>query len=221
MFTHPHTGRTATLVGTMHIGEPGYFRQLSAVVDRLRRGGAEIHVEGIGHHHGDRWTARERARLHEAEGWADPERTGAAVTLLRAQSQSVGLQLPANARNIDLSHVELLRRVGWGNYQRLFAPAPEGRAGAPGSLTRAALRFQLRHRRVLNRLKALRHRNRLVNRVVIEERNRTAFTAASDALHRSDVGLIWGADHLPGLAQLFKGAGYRLQWAGWFEACAL
>jgi hypothetical protein len=205
----------------MHIGAPRYFRELSTVVDRLGTAGAEVHVEGISRHHDDRLTAREQQRLNEAARWADPERTGAAVTLLRAASQSVWLQLPAGVRNLDLSHVELLRGVGWDNYQRLFAPAIESPAPRLGPVTRAAVRFQVRHRRALDQVKALRPRNRLVNRVVIKERNHLAFAGAAQALARRDVVLVWGADHLPGLARLFRADGYRLRSVQWFDACAI
>jgi hypothetical protein len=214
-------GRTVTLIGTMHIGDPGYFRELSAVVERLAAGGTVIQVEGISHRHDDRLTRWEHARLAEADGWTDPETAGAAA-FRRAESQATGLQLPADATNIDLSHGELLRRVGWRNYRRLFASQPaSGAEPVANAAVRAAVRLQLRHTRLLEGLKAVRPRNRHVNRVVIGERNRIAFAGAVEALAGRDVALIWGADHLPGLARLFHQAGYRLRQQTWFAAWAV
>lgn len=219
--THPATGRTVTLVGTMHIGDPTYFRDLSGVLERLSATGAEIHVEGISRDDDDRLSDWERDLLTEADSWADAETAGAAVRLLSLESQSAELRLPPGTRNIDMSHAELLRCVGWTNYRRLFATT----AGPPGpgfgSVARAAIRFQLRHGRGLEQLRSIRRRNRQVNRVVIGMRNRVAFAGGREALTRRDVVLVWGTDHLPGLARLFRAEGYRLDDEAWFEACTI
>jgi len=218
---HPRTGRTATLVGTMHIGDARYFDELSEMLAGLAAGGAEVHLEGIAHREDDRVTEWERARLAEAKGWRNPETSGTAVTLLRVESQSL-LRLPEETRNIDLSHAELLRRLGWGAYRRLFALGPTTLPG-PGlaPIVRAAIRFQLRHSRGLELLRSTRPGSRRVNRVVIDERNAVAFAGAADALERRDVVLVWGADHLPGLARLFARAGYRPLAERWLSACAV
>lgn len=218
---HPVTGRTVTLFGTMHIGDAAYFRQLSTLLADLAVSGAEIHVEGISNSDEDRPNEWEKDRLTEAGGWADPETAGAAVALLQLASQGE-LIVPEGARNVDMSHLELLRRVGWRNYRRLMAPQPVSPFTAGlGPLVRAVLRFQLRHQRFFERLQSLRRSNRLVNQVVMQERNRIAFAGAGEALSRGDVVLVWGPDHLPGLAKLFSGAGYRRRHECWFEVCAI
>jgi pheromone shutdown protein TraB len=219
---HPATGRTVILVGTMHIGDATYFRNLTELLAGLAAGGAEIHVEGIARRDGDCLSEWEEDRLAEAGTWDDAETTGAAVNLLSLESQSVHLHLPDGTRNVDLSHVELLRRVGWDDYRRLFASPPEAPATPGfGPVARTAIRFQLRHSRMIEALSSLRPRNRRVNRVVIGERNRRAFEGATEALTRGDVVLVWGADHLPGIARLFTAAGYRLGHEAWSEACLL
>lgn len=220
--THPVTERTVTLVGTMHIGDGTYFRNLSELLSDLAAGGAEVHVEGIARRDGDCLNEWEEDRLAEAETWDDAETTGAAVKLLSLESQSVHLRLPDGTRNIDLSHAELLRRVGWDNYRRLFAPQPDAPATPGfGPVVRTAIRFQLRHGRMLEALGSLRPRNRRVNRVVIDDRNQRAFEGATETLTRGDVVLVWGTDHLPGLARLFTAAGYRLRRETWLQACTL
>jgi len=219
-FTHPDSGRTVTLVGTMHIGQHRYFRQLSYVVEALSAAGAEVHVEGINHLAESEPTAWERDRLAEADGWADPETTGVTVSLLRVESQGVRLRLPEGVRNVDLSHLQLLRRLGWDNYRRVFSP-PHADPSSPrlGPIARAIIRFQFRHLRLVNRFASLRRRDRHIAEVVIEERNQMAFAAATEALTRGDVALVWGTQHVPGLATLFRAQGYRLCREEWFEAC--
>jgi hypothetical protein len=220
--THPTTGRTVTLVGVMHIGDVPYFQNLSALLAGLAASGAEVHVEGISRHDRGCLTEWEEDRLAEADGWEDAETSVAAVSLLRLASQSAQLGLPDGARNVDLTDADLLRRVGWDNYRRLFASQPATPPGPGfGRGVRAAVRFQLRHGRVIEALGLLRPRNRSVNRVVIGERNRVAFAGGVDALARGDVALLWGTDHLPGLARLFVAAGYRLRREDWFEACTI
>lgn len=212
--THPVTGRSVMLLGTMHIGHAGYFSRLSRVLARHQATGAEIHVEGISSNPRCGLSAWECERLDEVDSWADPETAGAAAALLSLDSQGANLRVPAGARNIDFTQVELLRRVGEDNFRRLLAPQPASPGGrSAGGLVRAALRFQMRHGRAL--------RGRRVNRVVITERNRLAFVGATDALTRGDVVLVWGADHVPGLTRLFRASGYRVSAEDWFEACAI
>src|SRR5205085_5894174 len=118
-------------------------RNLSELLAGLAADGAEIHIEGIAHRPGDCRNEWEEDRLAEAESWADAETSGAAVQLLALESQTVHLHLPDGTRNIDLSHAELLRRVGWDNYRRLFAAPPEAPATAGfGPVVRAVMRFQ-------------------------------------------------------------------------------
>jgi hypothetical protein len=205
----------------MHIGDARYFDELSEMLAGSVAGGAEVHLEGIAHREDDRLTEWERARLAEAKGWRNPETSGTAVALLRVESQSL-LRLPEETRNIDLSHAEMLRRLGWEAYRRLFevgSVALPGRVLAP--VVRAAIRFQFRHGRGLELLRSTRAEWRRVNRVVIHERNAVAFAGAADALERRDVVLVWGADHLPGLARLFQRAGYRPLAERWLSACAV
>jgi hypothetical protein len=220
--TRSTTGRTVTLVGTMHIGDPTYYRKLSSLLAGLAEAGAEVHVEGISRRDGECLSEWEEDRLAEAGTWDDAETAGAAVNLLRLESQSANLQLPDGTRNIDLSHAEILRRVGWANYRRLFhsKPAPRCEAGF-GPAVRAVLRFELHHTRAIEGLQSLSHRHRRLNRVVIRERNGRAFAGATEALSRGDVVLVWGTDHLPGLARLFEGSGYRLRREEWFESCSI
>ena len=218
---HPKTGRTVSLVGTMHIADARYFGELSGIISELAADGAQVQVEGITHRDEDQLSGWEGDRLAEARRWEDPERAGLAVALLRLESQRL-LNLPEGFRNIDLSHVDLLRRVGWDEYRRLFSPGPVPAAVPQFSpLLRAVLRFQLRHSRSIEALRSLSPRHRRVNRVVIDERNAVAFAGAAESLERTDVALVWGADHLPGLARLFGRAGYRLLTTRWVDACSV
>jgi len=219
---HPATGRTVSLVGMMHVGDGRYFAELSGTLATFAAGGAEVHMEGIAHRDEDRLTGWECARLAEARRWGDLETSGVAPTSLHLDSQGGRLQLPAGTRNVDLSHAELLRRIGWQAYRRLFATPPHDRPPVGfRPLVRAAILFQLRHQHGIERARALSGRHRQVNQVVIDQRNAVAFAGAMEALQRSDVVLVWGADHLPGLARRFERAGYRRQRDRWVTACRL
>ena len=223
---HRSTGRRVTLVGVMHIGDSSYFDVLSDLLFELARHGEEIHVEGIsaGTAHGTDdldLTPWERERLAEAATWADPE--AATAGMLQLASQRVGLRLPDNTRNVDLSDLDLLRAVGWRDYERLLRPAPISPPlrRPTGLAVRSAMRFQLRYGRAIQRIRALRPRNRRIDRVVIGSRNRWAFMGAHAALQWTDVVLVWGTDHLPGLAAMFRANGYRLHHEAWLEACRI
>jgi hypothetical protein len=218
---HPRTARFVTLLGTMHIGDASYFANLSDLVEGLATAGAEVHIEGISHR-GDPMRCFERNNLAAAESWASSETAGVAA-FLSVESQGDRLRVPEGARNIDLSDVELLRRVGWDNYRRLFAPPPlaEQKPRRVGRAMRAAIGFQLRHRRAIHRLRSLGGAYRRLNEVVIGERSRLAFAGAVEALTRRDVVLVWGADHLPGLVRMLALQDYHLRRQEWFDACQI
>lgn len=88
-----------------------------------------------------------------------------------------------------------------------------------GPVVRAAIAFQFRHGRMIEALRSLRPQNRRVNRVVIGQRNARDFEGATETLTKGDAVLVWGTDHLPGLARLLTAAGYRLERVEWYEAC--
>ncbi|HEV7863071.1 MAG TPA: hypothetical protein VGR20_10240, partial [Acidimicrobiia bacterium] len=79
----------------------------------------------------------------------------------------------------------------------------------------------LKHGRKLDRLRALSARRRTVNRFMIGERNRVALAEGVRTLQDTDVALVWGTAHLPGMARDLRHQGYRLIAERWLTVCVL
>jgi hypothetical protein len=221
VFEPPATGRRLTLVGTMHLGDAAYYETLSALLADLAAAGAAVHYERIRRADDADLTDGERAELDGVEASGYPAGLDAFVGVLGLELQGERLVLPAGARNVDVSDVELLRGLGEERYRRLVA-RPEitiDERSAP--LARPVFRFLLKHGGKLDRLRAISSRHRRVNRFMIGERNRVALAEALRVLPDHDVVLVWGTAHLPGLARELRRLGYCVRAEQWLRVCAL
>jgi hypothetical protein len=221
VFEAPGTGRRLTLVATMHLGDGAYYDALSALLADLAAAGAAVHYERIRRADDADLTADERARLESIGGSGYPVGLAAFVDALGLELQGERLVLPAGARNVDVTDVELLRALGWDRYRRLVEPPTVTIDERAAPLARPAFRFLLKHGRTIDRFRALSAANRQATRFMIGDRNRFALAEALQASATHDVALVWGAAHLPGLARGLRRHGYRLHAERWLRVCAL
>jgi hypothetical protein len=221
VFEVPDTGRRLTLVGTMHLGDAGYYDALSALLADLEAAGTAVHYERIRRADEADLTAEERRRIESVEASGYPVGFDAFVEALGLELQGERLALPAGARNVDVTDVELLRALGWDRYRRLVEPPHVTIDERSASVARPAFRFLLKHGRTLDRLRSLSARHRKENRFMIGERNRVALAEALRESSHHDVALVWGTAHLPGLARALRRHGYRLRAERWLRVCTL
>src|SRR5581483_5385674 len=221
VYEAPATGRRLHLVATMHLGEPAYYEALSGLLADLAAGGAAVHYERIRRADDTDVTPEERARLEEVESSGYPAGLDAFVAVLGLELQGERLALPAGARNVDASDVELLRGLGGEEYRRLVARPEVAFDERAAPLARPLFRFLLRHGAALDRFRALSARHRRVQRFMIGHRNRLALAEALAALGAGDVALVWGSAHLPGMGRQLERAGYRLRAEQWLTVCTL
>jgi hypothetical protein len=221
VFEAPDTGRRLTLVATMHLGDATYYDALSRLLADLAAAGADVHYERIRRADDADLTEEERHRLDGVQASGYPVGLAAFVGALGLELQGDRLALPAGARNVDVSDVELLRALGWDRYRRLVEPPAVNIDERAAPLARPAFRFLLKHGRTIDRLRALSATNRQASRFMIGERNRVALNEALQPSAQGDVALVWGAAHLPGMARELRRHGYRLQSERWLRVCAL
>jgi hypothetical protein len=221
VFEAPGTGRRLHLVGTMHLGDTAYYEELSALVAALDASGAAVHYERIRRADDGDVTPEERVQLEEVESSGYPGGLDAFVAVLGLELQGERLVLPAGARNVDVSDVELLRGLGPERYRRLVARPDVAFDERAAPLARPLFRFLLRHGPALDRLRMLSARHRRVQRVMVDHRNAVALAAGLRALDRGDAALVWGTAHLPGMARQLQRAGFRLTAEVWLTACTL
>lgn len=220
------TGRTVTLIATMHTGTHAYYKKLNDVIAGLEAGGALICHEGIRPAAEKEWAAAadgERA-VRGLQTTGNGPGLPALCRSLGWVEQSAGLEYPPSWRNVDITDLELVRQAQPHNirersdgFASLFAGlTPEQtevfmRSGAALVIRLIALdRFQLMERWSMRMPSsdAFRH----VGRVMVKERNREALAKLPlDA----DAALLWGSNHMPGLAAGLKKAGYRHRSTAW------
>jgi hypothetical protein len=221
VFEEPDSGRLLHLVATMHIGAPAYYEALSALLADLDSAGTAVHYERIRRADDADVTDVEYDQLERVESSGYPGGLEAFVGVLGLELQGERLALPAAARNVDVSDVELLRGLGWERYRRLVARPDITIDERAAPLARPVFRFLLRHGRKLDRLQSASARHRAVNRFMLGERNRVALTEALRVLPDQDVALVWGAAHLPGMARLLRRRGFRPRAERWLTVCAV
>jgi hypothetical protein len=221
VFEAPETGRRLTLVGTMHLGDAGYYAALSALLADLEAVGTAVHYERIRRADDADLTDEERDRLEGVKASGHPAGLDAFVGALGLELQGERLALPPGARNVDVSDVELLRALGWDRYRRLVERPAVTIDQRSAPLARPAFRFLMKHGRTIDRLRALSAGNRQATRFMIGERNRVALAEALQPSVQGDVALVWGAAHLPGLARELRRHGYRLRAERWLRVCIL
>jgi hypothetical protein len=218
------TGRTVTLIGTMHSGTNAYFNKLNEVIAGLEAAGAVVCYEGIRPSAEEEW-AQAADGERAARGLSLPASGRQAVCrYLGWVEQGVGLKYSPSWRNVDVTELELVRQAQPHNvtessarFSDLFAGlTPEQLGEIAGSGEALLVRllsldyFDLVWRLSVRMASSDAHRN--VGRVMVDERNRGALARLpSDA----DAVLLWGSGHLPGLAAGLKEAGYRRRRTAW------
>lgn len=213
-YIHIETGRRVTVIGTWPFAESDYWGELQALIDSLTAGGSVVHCQGSRLLTGDGETATADEWDLVADLGSYDEMEYRRITDLGWVSRADGLAYPPRWQLVDLSYLEILRRVG---------PAP--------------IRKILNRRARMNhwsderwRLAATASMRFLDNNHVIARSGRNPL----DALVRSDryavalrgvdrterdTVMVWGVAHLPALgAGLRERRFYRLDETEWHTA---
>lgn len=221
-YHHRETGRRITVVCTMHMGVAAYFTGLRAVIDKLQADGAVVQSEGSRMLDSTAdTTADELLLLTGLRHATEIEDQRAAV--LGWVTQAAGLAYPADGMSyppdwqiVDLSHLEIIRRVGVDTMRRhlagrnrLFGQAVNRRGARYLLMITIGMRIGANDR--LNHMaedhRKQQRREDPMNAVLLGERNAVALAG----LDRTDLDtvLIWGAKHLPGLHAGLTERGYE------------
>jgi hypothetical protein len=224
-FRNPKTGRSVTIVATMHIGTAAYYDQLRVMINEMESAGAIVCFESPRPTTKQEWAA---ASDEERAAW-DGERLGrrefnkAAGRYLGWVNQSAALGRPPSWRNADMARLEYVRRAGPQNLLIQQHGMAEGFMGLTQDQREAfagggyAVGVRLAQfvpldllRRLLARLMG--DAARRIDDARVEERNRHALASLPPG---SDAVLPWGGAHLRGLAAGLRKAGYRRRATTW------
>jgi hypothetical protein len=220
-FWHPGTGRAVTVIGVVHAAQAGYYRRLNVILARLEAAGALVFYEWVG-------SAAETDWL--AAGEAERDARDAVLTDSREMSQAVcrylgwvrqaeSLAYAASWRNADVTDLELVQRAGAQamlDQHEAFEDMYGSRPGDHRDVAAGAGAVMLMRLMSLDRYQVLaRMADSSVSRAMIDDRNDKVLAALPT--DRDSV-LIWGCNHVPGLAAGLRQAGYRRQAGAWLNA---
>jgi hypothetical protein len=224
-YEHEETGRTVTLIATVHAAEAAYYKRLHAIITRLEAAGAVVHYEMVTPATQQEWataTDAERAVRHVTTDMA----TRGVEALCRYFGwvwQGTAMTLSPSWHNVDMTDLEFVRRAGPGSLAQhqetgddLFHTLTQEQKDVVLG-TAASVLFRLMS---YDRF-GLYERGLLWSgpgHAVLDERNRNALDRVPAD---SDVVLVWGAGHLRGLGAGLEAAGYRQRRVVWLNAATL
>jgi hypothetical protein len=201
-FNHPVTDRKVTVIGTYHLGEPGYFAGLREAIDNLEANGAVVQCEGsrlvsCDESHATADELELLSQLRRADVLQDQR-----VAELGWTGQIDGLAYPPSWQIVDFSYLKIIRDLGM-PLARTVARRKLRRVDWPdddrNGLNRMRLGIAVLMRTVSQdqRLVQVAGRRDPTNEVLLKARNALALqrVAGTDR----DTVLIWGLAHLPGL----------------------
>jgi hypothetical protein len=220
-FWHPGTGRTVTAVGVVHAAQAGYYRRLNVILARLEAAGALVFYEWVGSAAETQWSAASQAE-HDARDavMADSREMSQAVCrYLGWVSQTEALAYATSWRNVDITDLELVQRAGAQamlDHHEAFEDMYGSRSGDQRDVAAGVGAVMLMRLISLDRYQLLVHMaDSSVSRAMIDDRNDKVLAALPS--DRDSV-LIWGCNHVPGLAAGLRRAGYRHQASAWLNA---
>jgi hypothetical protein len=200
LFVDPGTDRQITVIGTFHLGEPGYYQGLREAIDKLEANGAVVHCEGPYRLNPDDDVTDEQ---HELLALLD--RVGVLMTQrvgeLGWTAQAAALGYPPSWQRIDLTNLEIIRRMGMEQARskiRKMVGFLDWPDGDRNGLNRMRLQIALLMRLMSQDKTIVQAAQReTTDKVIVEARNEVALQAVAGTDH--DTVLIWGLTHMPGL----------------------
>lgn len=228
-FRHRLTGRTVTMVATVHVAESAYYDRLAALVAELEAAGAVVYSEGIGLAGEREWGTASTSERAARDEYFDElgGRFQAMGDYLGWVRQRFPLADVPSWRKVDMTDLEFTRRARLRDTgSRRTVQQLSARFSVPvrgiGALLAVLTQLEAADRfGVMVLLLDIAVHGRDVRRerdVMVGERNRLLLEALSAD---EDAVLVWGAGHLPGLARGLRSAGYRRQATEWLTAGTL
>jgi hypothetical protein len=222
------SGSRVTLVSNVHVGKPGYFRQLKSMLLDLEHGGATIQVERILPPTGEQLAAAcdPLRRLHELYLPAAQARRGSYASIGVVDKRAVFEPEPTSWQVHDITSLELLEFLGLTHARTRvdqLRALSQLRRGGP-DVVRAALRRETTGDSIPGKVRAGLHRtlwgdDRMLRLALYREA--VAIGAVDLHLARNpgtDLALCWGVAHMPGFRAAFEARGYKLESEQWITA---
>jgi hypothetical protein len=221
-FVHETTDSTIALVGTIHLGTPGYFANIQRYVEAREIAGSDTHFEGVRRVDDAilRASMPELAddviAMRQAMGFIEPMAKDLGLIHQRA-----GIQHKENWENHDVNELELARMLGPEAIRKIVKSDRDLEdSSIDTDLRRKISLFSFRMLPAISTLQTVLPINRY-RRNVVQHRNSVALSAVADAIAEDPdrhITMIWGANHVPGIRKGLEMLGYRSSPAYWVGA---
>ncbi len=224
----PGTGRSVTLIGTMHVGQPAYYQAIHDRAAALEAAGALVQYEALYDAPDSEWEKAapdERAARDALNRGLDYlySFAGPLFDHLGWAGQRDELRYEPSWEHVDISDLDLIRAAGpaavLARMNRVSELAAAFDALDP-HLEAAAVSLAFRFWRFLpGRYRrpepGTEHHDQAFEQAVVHRRNQHALAALPPG---RDAVLIWGSGHLPGMTSALEQAGFRRRAQEWLPA---
>jgi hypothetical protein len=209
-------GREVTLILASHIGERRYYQQMTALVHRLEASGALVRYEMVGEAPAEQWAAAS-AEEHEALAALDGNLVVARAIMdhLDWEYQGRALAYDPSWQPADMTDLELIRALGAASIvksARLTAKALQSLGGQRDRFLAAGMSILLRLMAIDTRRLIASRANGRDDGVIVARRNELALEAIPAS---GKAVLLWGADHVAGISEGLRDAGFTRAGTMW------
>lgn len=221
-FEHPETGSRVDLVSIMHVGKPGYYRELGRYIMGRQNKGFTVHHEGISNDETfkpTRLLERMKLKLQEAK-WNNSYDDYSLVNLYssyEAQDYSGLFDDTKPNENHDITMSDIIARTDILTCLRsLMASRKQLRRDEKAARRGTQVIDEVIFRDIKEDIDSAKNggaRNKRRDRVIIHLRNNVALEGVDSALEEdpsAKIVLIWGIGHLAGLQSGLTDRGYTL-----------
>lgn len=219
-FTHSETESRVELVGTVHIAEPSYFRQIQTIIDKRHGAGAAVHYEKIKESDPQELLAAPCHVRIAARCWRSILRSalGTLYTFekLKLVGQYEALEYRETWENHDVTDLQWLTTVA---HPRLLGQVALTKMMSMAIHTMPAeTRQKLTLEALYNMVNYLEPPLLMrpmavdINSAIIRQQDEVALAAADAHFAdkpESDLVLLWGLYHMPGLGAGLQNRGFR------------
>lgn len=219
---NPASGRRLVLVGMMHLGEEEYFEETSKQLETFSAKGYALHYERL-KEASEKDVAglspKLKVNFERLRSQAKNASHSKAASVLKLAYQKESLSYPANAENVDITDLDLFLSMGHERASKIFEAMNVAQMEVQEARKMLILAFRMHGIQTL--LAKITPQGRAMHQVVLRDRNAHAVQAAKTTLETSNLVLVWGADHLPGLIKTFQAAGFKIEHSYWRKVCEI
>ncbi len=228
-YLHRQTGKTAIVIGVIHIGPKGYYSELQGILDEAELDGFAVLYEKTG-----KLTTAQKTKLTAEECTLAKKIENMSMLTKNVQhlfgyvSQFKHITIKKSWINTDTTTMQVIQQLSaagytLSNYRSIRELFSKNISGKWQNRLRWLIRFMIREGVGHTMFKQLTlghifdRNKRIWQQIVIDQRNSIAVAGIISHNTKSNVVSLWGAGHLPGIDSLLQNSGYTRAAVEWVD----